>query len=113
MRLLFISVFFSSFLAVSNITAQSFGAMNPGNETRIYPNPIILGQELHIESDSDISSVEVLDIIGKPIKQKKTESSDTKSMSVRLEKCKQGVYIVKIRFKHNKYAIKKLLVKNQ
>ncbi len=113
MRLIFISIFFLCSLAISNLSAQGVGAANPENETRIYPNPLFLGQELHIQSGSEIFSIELLDMIGQLIIRKETDSFNKKSLAVRLEQCKRGVYIVKIRLKNNKYAIKKLLIKNQ
>ncbi len=108
MRTLFILTFF----LFSSVILQNYSAMNTDNETRIYPNPLVLGQDLHVESNSEIVSVEVLDIIGKVIQYKQSDSFDAKSLSMQLGQCKHGVYIVKVKFNNNKYVIKKLLVKN-
>ncbi len=102
-----------SLLPINGINAQNFSKMNAENKAKVYPNPLLIGQDLNIKSDIAISNVEILDIIGKQIKLQESDNFDTKEMSIRLEQCKQGVYIVKIQFQSGEYAIKKLLVKNQ
>ncbi len=108
-----ILVFLLLLIPEYSVNLQNINDMKEDNETRIYPNPLAPGQDLHVESNEAIFSVEVLDIIGKTIQQKNSENFDTKSLSLFLDNCKQGVYIVKIKFQSNTYAIKKLLVKNQ
>ncbi len=115
MKALFtVTIFLSLFLA-KNLSAQSVNNSNTNmeNQIRIYPNPSVAGQTLNIESENEISVVEVVDIIGTVVKQQKNENPGTKKMSVLLEKCKPGVYVVKVKFPNNKYAIKKLLIKDE
>ncbi len=107
----YISLF--TFLLMSNISAQNVNKFDKRPEPKIYPNPLLLGQKLHIESDKAIVSVEVLDIIGKTIKFVDNQGYDSKEISFVLDQCKQGLYIVKISYQDKSFTINKLLVKSQ
>lgn len=81
---------------------------NTTQDAKIYPNPIT-EPFFNISSESIISQVIVLDLLGKEIVSVDYGYEYKKTHYVKLPVTKKGVYLVKIVFDDNKYIIKKLL----
>lgn len=81
---------------------------NTTHDAKIYPNPIT-EPFFNISSESIISKVIVLDLLGKQIISVDYGYEYKKTHSIKLPITKKGVYLVKIVFDDNKYIIKKLL----
>jgi len=80
------------------------------NEALIFPNPMI-GTTFIVKSETVISKVEVVNVIGKVINRTENNNFDVKEVPVYVGKCEKGMYFVKITFENKKSIIKKLLVK--
>jgi len=78
------------------------------HEAKIFPNPIN-EPFFNISSESIISKVEVLDILGKEIFSINYKYEFKKTHTIKLPVTKKGVYLVRIIFDDNEYIIKKLL----
>jgi len=79
------------------------------HEALIYPNPLV-GENFQIKSESEITKVEVVNVIGKLIN--RTEDENLKQhFFVNVGNCKKGLYLVKITFNDKKSIIKKLIKK--
>ncbi|NBB88933.1 MAG: T9SS type A sorting domain-containing protein, partial [Bacteroidetes bacterium] len=61
-------------------------------ETLIYPNPA--ASYFRVRSDEMISSIEIFDILGKPVAEKKTRALDA---SINISHLNRGMYIIRIR----------------
>lgn len=79
-------------------------------EVVIYPNPLI-GDKFIVKSDTKVTRVEIVNVIGKVINRTENENADIKELQIYMGKCEKGMYFVKIIFEDNKSIIKKLLVK--
>ena len=76
----------------------------------VYPNPLI-GQKFIVKSETVISTVEVVNVIGKVVGRVKNDNFGIKELPVFLGNCEKGMYFVKITFENKNSIIKKLLVK--
>ena len=76
----------------------------------VYPNPLI-GQKFIVKSESVVSMVEVVNVIGKVVNRTKNENFGLHEMQVFVGNCEKGMYFVKITFEDKRSIIKKLLVK--
>ncbi len=76
----------------------------------IYPNPLI-GEKFMIKSESAISKIEVVNVIGKVINRTENTNFELKEVQVFVGKCEKGIYFIKITFDDKKSIVKKLLVK--
>ncbi len=100
------------FFAVGNIAAQdNFAIKKEQRDVMVYPNPLV-GNKLTVKADVAIGKVEIINVLGKTIKAKNSESNSQRSLTVFTDKQKQGMYLVKVTFKDNIFVIRKLLVKN-
>ena len=73
----------------------------------IYPNPI--NQPVfNIKSNSFITKISVVNMVGKNVYNKKYSSNAYSEVTVELPRCNKGVYLVKITFDDNETVIKKL-----
>lgn len=73
----------------------------------IYPNPIN-EPIFNVKSNSLITQISVVDMLGKSVYFKKYASYADNDITVRLSRCVKGVYLVKIKFDDNQTVIKKL-----
>ena len=80
------------------------------DDALVYPNPLI-GQKFIVKSESVISKVEVVNVIGKVINRKENDNFSIKEVPVFIGRCEKGIYFVKVTFENKKSIIKKLLVK--
>ncbi|MFN8256999.1 MAG: T9SS type A sorting domain-containing protein [Bacteroidales bacterium] len=76
----------------------------------IYPNPII-GEKFLVKSETAISKIEVVNVIGKVINRTENKNFELKEIQVVIGKCEKGMYFVKITFQDKESIVKKLLVK--
>ena len=79
------------------------------HEALIYPNPLV-GENFQIKSKSEITKVEVVNVIGKLIN-RTTNKSLKQQLLVNIGSCDKGLYLVKITFDDKRTIIKKLLKK--
>jgi hypothetical protein len=101
------------FLSVVAFNSYSQDISNVGlkeKEVLIYPNPLI-GDKFIIKTESNITRVEIVNMIGKVVNRAENEDTNLHELTVYLGKCEKGMYFVKITFEDNKSIIKKLLVK--
>jgi len=80
------------------------------HDALIYPNPVI-DYKFKVKSEQIVSSVEVINVIGKHIFKQTNELFSTNDVFINLDFCEKGMYLVKITFDDEEYIIKKLLVK--
>lgn len=78
-------------------------------EVTIYPNPVFTNS--FKVKGTNISTVEVINVIGQVIVKKQYDITDDEAMEIPLNNCEKGMYLVKITFTDKKSIIKKLLVK--
>jgi len=79
-------------------------------DVKIYPNPVVNDQFTVKKGSENISSVEILNVIGQTIQME--ENNDQKSeMLILLNKPEKGIYFVKIVFQNKKSIIKKVIIK--
>ncbi|NOX47445.1 MAG: T9SS type A sorting domain-containing protein [Chlorobi bacterium] len=75
----------------------------------LFPNPVT-GNELNIDSEEIMTSIEVINTIGQAFLREDLQSG-TKTHSMSLKSYDSGVYFVKITFKDHKTLIKKIVIK--
>ena len=96
-------------LQLTDITTENSGAVLSvgdeilSNSILVYPNPV--SDNLIVNSDIFISKVEIYSVLGKKLKEVK---SDLKSIS--LSNLSSGIYIMKI-YSENSFAVKKIIKK--
>ncbi len=73
-----------------------------------YPNPVLNGK-FTVKSKKDIHSVEILNVIGQKIAKYDLDTRK-KEFKVELPICENGIYLVKVSFENEKFAIKKILL---
>jgi len=104
------------FLLILNLVAFKASAQDLSfndkeiKEALIYPNPMI-GEKFMVKSESLISRIEVVNVIGKVISRTENANFELNEIQVFLGKCEKGIYFVKITFEDKKSIVKKLLVK--
>ncbi len=76
----------------------------------IYPNPV-LDNKFKVKSEQIISSVEVINVIGKTVYQYVNKTYSTGDVFINTEDCEKGMYLIKITFDDDEYIIKKMLIK--
>ncbi len=74
----------------------------------LFPNPVT-GNELNIDSEEIMTSIEVINTIGQAFLREDLQSG-TKTHSLSLKSYDSGVYFVKITFRDNKTLIKKIVI---
>ena len=103
------------FTIINSVSAQStkldfsmqFQNSNQ-NQAVIYPNPI-QSPVFKIKSNSFITHVEVVNMVGKQLFVQDFNSFSDKELTIQLPNCDKGIYLVKITFDNNETIIKKLL----
>ncbi|MGD2034812.1 MAG: T9SS type A sorting domain-containing protein [Bacteroidales bacterium] len=77
-------------------------------EVSVYPNPVSEGQ-ITIKSETDIASVEVLNIVGQRIFSRETKPSDNVKLDI--NGLESGIYLLKITFVDKTFSTKRIWVK--
>ncbi|MGB4292812.1 MAG: CotH kinase family protein [Bacteroidales bacterium] len=72
---------------------------------RIFPNPA--DNYLHVQADTLISTIEIFTFTGVPVK--KSEGFNNYSATLNLEGLNEGIYYIRIRFRHGDIITRKLI----
>ncbi len=111
MKLTRVLIFFCIINMVAfNASSQDISYNEEVREALIYPNPLT-GEKFIVKSETAISKVEVVNVIGKVINRTENPNFQLKEVIVLIGKCEKGIYFVKITFDDKKTIVKKLLVK--
>ncbi|MBN1251134.1 MAG: T9SS type A sorting domain-containing protein [Bacteroidales bacterium] len=102
-----ILIFILGFISYSGF-GQNLGNIET-HEALIYPNPLV-GERFMVKSNSLVSKVEVVNVIGKLINRTVGDNKN-QDLIVDIGNCEKGLYLVKVTFNDEKSIIKKLLVK--
>ncbi len=87
---------------------QTMSSKAPDTKINIYPVPV-RESYFHIQTDKDISSVKITNIIGQDIYRVQYTNPQTLSKIV-LDNPRRGMYIVTISFSDGERAVKKIMI---
>jgi hypothetical protein len=93
-------------LAINNALSQVNGIEQFAfTDFKMYPQPA--NNQLSIETETELSSVSILDMTGKTVFQSNVQG---KSIDIALNKIPSGIYFVRCKDKFNRQLVKKLIV---
>jgi len=108
-KYILISVLISLWTITLKAADYSLTAIDQSTEVNLFPNPIENGEVLTIVADKNINRIEILNIVGQPVKN--LTFYETTNAKLNIEALKEGIYIVKILFVDKTSSTERLWVK--
>jgi hypothetical protein len=106
-------ILISVIISISTITLKasdySLSVTDRSTEVNLFPNPIVNGDVLTIIAEKNIDRIEVLNILGQPIKN--VSYFETVQAKLNIDELKEGIYIIKISFVDKTSSTRRLWVK--
>jgi hypothetical protein len=108
----YILLVFACCISFLQLKADNFSGKTDntsGIETKIYPNPVVNGENITIKGVKDFEKIEVINIVGKEIFSEKLTPASV--YEVNINGFDEGIYLLKIFYTDNTSIIKRFWVK--
>ncbi len=79
------------------------------DEISIFPNPVV-GNMITVTSQTDFIEIEILNIVGRAVLQKRFMPGTTKA-AFNLQHLNKGLYIIRVKFENRNLFTEKLMIK--